>query len=46
MVTVSPSSSADVPYLVFLMWLDGSEHECRWDLFLLGPWWVPNVLAG
>jgi len=37
MATLSPPSSADVPCLVFLMLLDGSERDCGWDLVLSGP---------
>ena len=35
--TLSPSSSANAPCLVFLMLLDGSQHDCEWDLVLSGP---------
>ena len=37
METLSPPSSADAPCLVFLMLLDGSQHDCGWDLVLSGP---------
>jgi len=37
METLSPPSSADAPCLIFLMLLDGSQHNCEWDLVLSGP---------
>ena len=37
METLSPSSSKDAPFLVFLMLLDDSQHDCGWDLVLSGP---------
>ena len=43
METLSPPSSADAPCLVLLMLLDGSQHDCEWDLVLSGE---PNVLIG
>ena len=37
MEMLSPPSSADATFLVFLMLLDGSQHACEWDLVLSGP---------
>jgi len=37
MQTLSPPSSANAPCLKFLMLLDGSQHDCEWDLVLSGP---------
>ena len=37
MVTVSPPSSVTDPCLVFLMLLDGSQHDGEWDLVLSSP---------
>jgi len=37
MVTLFPPSGAADPCLVFLMLLGGSQHDCEWDLGLLGP---------